>query len=357
MKVLYTNTQRLLCLLISGLSILIFSACNMPDTSGQASETLSVTQAYQTIEAKLTQAVLQTQESTPLPSATIEATPATSTASVSATATTQVFFPTKTVAPTKACDLAAAGNPIDVTIPDDTVINPGQTFTKVWRLQNTGTCTWTQNYSIAVFSGEKMNAPASVPMPGNVAPGQTVDISVDLVAPTQAGTYQGNWKLRNASQVWFGIGPLGSDAFWVRIKVQELATLTPTQAAPTTTATPGIQASGAKTLAPGDSLNLDNNQLNSGSGDDISFISGDNQQHLLAPSNGATLGIYGPGQPGLGDCISISQGNSPIILNNLSPGLYLCYTTNLNLTGWLLFNNFNAENLALTVEYLTWITP
>ncbi len=109
-----------------------------------------------------------------------------------------------------------------------------------------------------------MNAPASVPIPGVVAPGQTVDISVDLIALLQAGTYQGNWKLRNASQVWFGIGPVGSDAFWVRIKVQEIATLTPTQAAPTTTATPGVQASGAKTLAPGDGLNLDNNQLNTG---------------------------------------------------------------------------------------------
>jgi hypothetical protein len=346
-----------LTLLVCSLSVLILSACNMPNTSEPASETLSVTQAYQTVEARLTQAVSQTQAATPIPSATTEATPGTSTPAVTATATTQVFFPTTTVAATKTCDLAGAGNPIDVTIPDDSVMNPGQTFTKVWRLQNTGNCTWNQNYSIAVFSGEKMNAPASVPIPGVVAPGQTVDISVDLVAPLQAGTYQGNWKLRNAAQVWFGIGPVGSDAFWVRIKVQEIATLTPTQAAPTTTATPGVQASGAKTLAPGDGLNLDNNQLNTGSGDDISFISGENEQHLLVPSNGATLGIYGPNQPSLGACQSSSKGNSPIILNNLSAGLYLCYQTNLNLTGWLLLNNFNAENLALTVEYLTWITP
>ncbi len=329
----------------------------MPNTPEQASGTLSVTQAYQTIEAKLTQVVAETQDSTPLPSTTPEATLSTQTPSASATATTQVFFPTKTNVATKACDLAAAGNPIDVTIPDDTIMSPGQTFTKIWRLQNTGSCTWNQNYSIAVFSGEKMGAPASVPMPGIVAPGQTVDISVDLTAPLQAGTSQGNWKLRNASQVWFGIGPVGSDAFWVRIKVQELASPTPTQATPTITATPGIQANGAKTLAPADGLNLDNNQLNSGNGDDISFISGDNQQHLLVPKNGASLGLYGPNQPSLGACQSSSKGNSPIILNNLSPGLYLCYQTNLNLTGWLLLYNLDTDNLALTVEYLTWITP
>ncbi|HSQ27866.1 MAG TPA: NBR1-Ig-like domain-containing protein [Anaerolineales bacterium] len=342
---------------IVSIFLLAVSACNMPGSSIQASGTLNVTQAYQTIEARLTQAVSETQASTPEPTPTSQPTVATNTASVSATATISVVQPSKTAIATKSCDLAGAGNPIDVTIPDDTVMNPGQTFTKIWRLQNVGTCTWTQNYSIAVFSGEKMNAPASVPMPGIIAPGQTVDISVDLVAPQPEGTYQGNWKLRNASQAWFGIGPAGSDAFWVRIKVQPLPTLTPTQAAPTTTATPGIQASGVKTLVPGDGLNLDNNQLNSGSGDDIQFVSGENEQHLLVPSNGAVIGLYGPNQPSLGACQASSKGNSPIILNNLSPGLYLCYTTNLNLTGWLLLNNFDAENLALTIEYLTWITP
>lgn len=351
------NWSHLLCLIICGLSMITLSACNMPEASNRPDETLTVTQAYETVQARLTEMTLQTQQSTPAPSPTNEATAENQTPILTATATTQVFFPTKTTVATKACDLAGAGNPIDVSIPDDTVMVPGQTFTKTWRLQNTGSCTWTPNYTIAVFSGEKMNAPSSVPIPGNVAPGQTVDISVDLVAPSEPGTYQGNWKLRNASQVWFGIGPVGSDAFWVRIEVQEVATLTPTQAEPTTTATPGIQANGAKTLASGDGLNLDNNQLNSGDGDDITFISGENEQHLLVPNNGAVLGIYGPNQPTLGECLSTSKGNSPIILNNLSPGLYLCYQTNLNLTGWLLLNSFNAENLTLNLEYLTWITP
>lgn len=344
-------------LAIVSILLLSVSSCNLPGSSIQASGTLNVTQAYQTIEARLTQAVSETQPSTPQSTPTSPPTEATQTASVSATATIPVVQPSKTAIATKACDLAAAGNPIDVTIPDDMIMGPGLTFTKIWRLQNVGTCTWSQDYSIAVFSGEKMNAPAAVPMPGIVAPGQTVDISVDLVAPQPEGTYQGNWKLRNASQAWFGIGPAGSDAFWVRIKVQPLPTLTPTQAAPTTTATPGVQANGVKTLVPNDGLNLDNNQLNSGSGDDIQFTSGENEQHLLVPSNGAVIGLYGPNQPSLGACQSSSKGNSPIILNNLSPGLYLCYTTNLNLTGWLLLNNFDAENLALTVEYLTWITP
>ena len=63
-----------------------------------------------------------------------------------------------------------------------------------------------------------MNAPASVPLSGPVAPGQEVDLSVDLVSPASPGTYTGNWMLRNASGVLFGVEP-GSGPFWVKILV------------------------------------------------------------------------------------------------------------------------------------------
>ncbi len=355
----HPNPIRYKTWIFLSLFIWLLSGCNMPAISGQANPTMNVTQAYQTVEARLTQAVSDTQ--LPIETPPLSFTPTIGT--LAPTATTQPILSitppnTATSLPTKACDLAGAGNPIDVTIPDDSEMTPGQTFTKIWRLQNTGSCTWTSAYSIAVFSGERMNAPASVPLPGNVEPGQTIDIAVDLVAPQQPGTYQGNWKLRNASQVWFGIGPLGSDAFWVRIKVKELATLTPTQSEASATVTPAVQASGTKTLIPGDSLNLDNNQLNSGDGDDVHYMSGDNGQRLLVPINSALMGtVFGPQQPSFGDCQASSMGISPVILNNLSTGLYICYKSNLNLTGWLLLDNYNEDNSALTLTYLTWITP
>jgi len=124
-------------------------------------------------------------------------------------------------APTAICDLAAAGVPIDISIPDDTPLLPGQPFTKVWRLQNVGGCTWTREYTVALFSGEGMGAQAILPVPGDVPPGQTVEISVDMVAPQMPGKHQGNWKLRNPSNNWFGIGPNGSAPFWVRIVVKQ----------------------------------------------------------------------------------------------------------------------------------------
>ena len=101
----------------------------------------------------------------------------------------------------------------DVTVPDNTVIAPGEAFVKTWKLQNAGTSTWTTSYSLAFISGEQMGSVSSVPLPQPVAPGQQIDISVDLVAPTNTGTYQGYWKMKNAS------GQLFDDSVYVLIAV------------------------------------------------------------------------------------------------------------------------------------------
>jgi hypothetical protein len=107
----------------------------------------------------------------------------------------------------------------DVTVPDGTTYAPGATFRKTWRLRNIGTCTWTTSYSLVFDSGAQMGAPAAVNFPSNVAPGQTVDLSVDMTAPSAAGHYFGYWKLRNAGNVIFGIGSTANRAFWVEINV------------------------------------------------------------------------------------------------------------------------------------------
>jgi hypothetical protein len=114
----------------------------------------------------------------------------------------------------------------DVTIPDDTPISGGASFTKTWRLQNAGTCTWTSSYALVYSHGDQMSGPAALPLAGAVAPGSTVDLSVNLIAPAAPGTYQGFWKLRNNSGVLFGVGGGGNVAFWVKIVVQPTPTPT-----------------------------------------------------------------------------------------------------------------------------------
>ncbi len=107
----------------------------------------------------------------------------------------------------------------DVTIPDGTVVDPGAKFTKTWRLKNVGTTTWLTAYSLVHVSNDKIEGPATVSLPKNVAPGETVDVSVELTAPSETGTHTSYWKLSNDRGQLFGIGGDASGAFYVQIKV------------------------------------------------------------------------------------------------------------------------------------------
>lgn len=136
-------------------------------------------------------------------------------------ATPLLSFPTATSnnssVPVKRCDAAAFVK--DVTIPDGSNLSTGKTFTKTWRLQNAGTCSWTSSYALIFVSGDGMSAPSVVSLSGNVNPGDTLDVSVSLTAPSKKGHYRSYWKLRNASGVLFGIGSQADTAFWVDINV------------------------------------------------------------------------------------------------------------------------------------------
>ena len=122
-----------------------------------------------------------------------------------------------TLSPGTSCDRAAFV--ADITVPDGTVFAPGQQFTKTWRLKNSGKCTWTTNYSIAFSGGDQMNGPTLLNLPNQVAPGQTIDLSLNLTAPLNAGTYRGYWLLKNANGSSFGIGSTAASPFWLEIKV------------------------------------------------------------------------------------------------------------------------------------------
>jgi len=127
----------------------------------------------------------------------------------------------------------------DVTVPDGMTFAPATPFLKTWRLKNVGTCTWTTGYSLIFDTGEKMSGPDSAPMPTNVAPGQTVDISINLISPNAGGTYRGYWKFKNSLGAVFGIGSAGTKSFWVEIRVSG-PTATPGTATATFTPVPPI---------------------------------------------------------------------------------------------------------------------
>jgi tRNA A-37 threonylcarbamoyl transferase component Bud32 len=109
----------------------------------------------------------------------------------------------------------------DVTIPDGTVMDSGQAFIKTWRLKNSGTCTWTRDYDVVFDRGDNMGAPADYFQPigdHDVAPGEAVDVTIQLTAPAAAGTSTGYWRLQDPHGNSFGIGS-GSISFYVSIGV------------------------------------------------------------------------------------------------------------------------------------------
>jgi hypothetical protein len=194
-------------------------------------------------------------------------------------APTEAITPTDTGEPsaTTVCDLASFID--DVTIPDGTKVDPGQAFTKTWRLKNNGSCTWTSDYRLVFSSGDQMGAPNAVQFTnGVVPPGGEVDVSVNLTAPNTPDTYKGYFKLRNANNVIFGL--TGGNPFWVEVKVKSPA--------PTTVVIPGWP-----TLKQGNS------------GDEVVAL-----QYLLN-SHGyslATDGIFGPNTKNAVQSFQTSKG-------------------------------------------------
>jgi hypothetical protein len=84
-----------------------------------------------------------------------------------------------------------------------------------------------------------------VPLPTNVAPNQTVDVSVQLTAPSTANSYRGYWRFKNPNGTTFGLGSAGTISWWVDIRVSGTPVTPSTPSTPGTPVTPGPPASGA----------------------------------------------------------------------------------------------------------------
>jgi hypothetical protein len=389
--------------------ITLLAGCNLPQ-SEEVQPTMNVTQAFQTVEARLTQELAKTPlapsptpnlpTSSPLPPPTLQMTLA---------PTTSLAVPTNTsaAAPSSACDQASPGNPIDVTVQDNTVMSPGESFTKVWRLVNSGTCTWTREYRLVLFSGEAMGASNSISLPRDVEPGQSMDISVDMTAPQDAGTFQGNWKLMNAANNLFGIGPNGSSPFWVRIVVAgdvvPSATVTPggptitpivptvtpggPTVAPSSTPTlaiptldiptppgfvvptpagftpapamtsgkaPAVQVNGSAILLPAQKLDLDTNQIVQSAKADFSYEKNSAGKHLIIPQGTTVISVFGVGIPDYAACSAASMSARALIAEELGPGAIICYRTGKGLLGKAVIKGMNAQDAGLNLEVLTW---
>ena len=185
------QTLKIFLPLIS-LAAVLLSACNAPATATPTQDVSAIyTAAAQTIEAKAAKVT-----ATPKPTRTSVPT---KTTVATATAEPTNVPPTSPVV--NFCDNSVFI--ADVTIPDNTLMAPSQVFEKTWTFQNTGTCTWTQGYTIIFSNGDLMNGNTRS-INQTVAPQAQVNVTVKLTAPSAPGTYTGYWRLVNGKGAPFG---------------------------------------------------------------------------------------------------------------------------------------------------------
>jgi len=96
----------------------------------------------------------------------------------------------------------------------------GSLFEQSWSIRNVGTCTWNPNYTLELTSGEFLGG-TTIIIPSYVRPGQTVDLTTMLIAPSQPGNYVGQWLMRNAENRSFGFGPNGNNPLVMQVVVGE----------------------------------------------------------------------------------------------------------------------------------------
>jgi hypothetical protein len=119
----------------------------------------------------------------------------------------------------------------DVSIPDNTQMDPGETFTKTWQVLNSGSCEWEAGFRFQNTGGNAMSASALV-LPSTVASGATFDLSVPMTAPNAAGTVRGNWRMSTDTGEFFG-----DEVFVVIVVGNAAPAATNTTGAPAATAT------------------------------------------------------------------------------------------------------------------------
>lgn len=214
----------------------LLSACGA--TAAETTPTVTVnpddirTQAVGTFSAGLTATAFAAPTITPTPTQMATFTPlATSTGGVAFGSTQPV------VAATASCYGMSFVS--DVTIPDNTPVNPGQTFTKTWKVKNAGTCAWDAGFKFAFTGGDAMGG-TTYTLPATVAAGAVTDISVSMTAPNKTGTIRGNWRMSTANGQFFG------DEVYVQVVIGGGGGAAPTN----TGAAPAATSTTAPTTAP-----------------------------------------------------------------------------------------------------------
>lgn len=317
------NHPRLAFALTLFAAAAILAACNFPRQPSP--QELASTAAAETVSAQLT-----------LVSAATPTFPATNTPPPEPATNTPTPPPPPTAPPATSTPGCTDQSQFvsDVTIPDNTVMTPGQNFTKTWRIRNTGSCTWTTAYDAIFVDGNAMSGPASQAMAGNVPPNSTVDISVNMSAPSSNGTFRATYRMRNDADVLFGT------VFYVQVIV-----------GPTPEPTVVVYRTGTLTINNSFLADLDAGTIVNDSNSDIWLHAVSASERYLEPKNGAEIKEVS-GTPSYDDCDDANLSGSAVNFNDFGSGSWFCYETSSGRLG-----RFEVESVAsgsVTLDFRTW---
>jgi len=209
--------RKKLVIILTLLAALVLSACGSGEP--EPTPTLSVdqieTRAVTTYQAQLTQTALAMPTFTPPP--TLSPTPAATFAAPTAGSPIAVATTAAVVGGGQSSACYGLSYVSDVTIPDNTQVKPGESFTKTWRVLNSGTCAWEVGFVFKLASGEAIGG-SSVTLNQRVESGQQHEFSVPMVVPSnKTGELKGTWRLSDANGSQFG------DGVYVLVKVSGTA--------------------------------------------------------------------------------------------------------------------------------------
>lgn len=240
------NKKIILIIPLLILSILI-SACG--PSEADLTPTLSVEQVetmiVSTLSVEMTQTALAAPSKTPTPTSTL--TP-TALASPTLSALTTPLGTSVGSIPVTACFSMSYVS--DVTIPDNTAMTAGQTFTKTWRVRNSGTCAWDAGFKFAFTTGDTMSG-ATYTLTQAVPANTETNLSINMTAPSKSGAVKSSWRMSTAGSEFFGdeiyvlvvVGGAASGGTATNTGAPAASTATSTVAAPSATTAPSATVS------------------------------------------------------------------------------------------------------------------
>jgi len=102
----------------------------------------------------------------------------------------------------------------DLSIPDGTLVTPGEMLDKRWQVRNGGSCNWDADYGVRLIAGPGMGVPVQQALYPTTS-GTEVVIRMIFTAPDEPGTYRSAWQAYNPQGDVFG------DPFFIEVLVSD----------------------------------------------------------------------------------------------------------------------------------------